>query len=201
MKSDEICDIHKSHIYSNRTVMNMTLGLLGSGTGIAGGLVGGLGAANALSGSAGFLTGARSLMNEEVYHNYLAEAVIKEIENNRSNYLAKLKSQYPISPVLRDSHKDKQNTVGAEGSQNQQQQSNQGSMTDFSYTSSEVKRHIQEYHQLCSFYSGLVTLLAKAGEDTIQSDVRNGITARITTLKTDINALEEKINQVNKQIN
>lgn len=88
--------------------MNMSLGLLASGTGIAGGLVGGLGAANALSGSAGFLTGARSLMNEEVYRNHIAEAIIREIDENRRESLSLLNSRYLSNALIMPKEPERQ---------------------------------------------------------------------------------------------
>lgn len=188
MRSDAICEVHKSYIYSNRTVMNMSLGLLAAGTGIAGGLVGGLGAANALSGSAGFLTGARSLMNEEVYRNYIAEAIIREIDENRRESLSLLNSRYLSNALIVPKGRERQtgNTTETDtGSLNQVQAG--------VYTSSQIKRDVLGYHHLCSFYSGLASLLSKAGQKTISSDPRSAITEQVAELATRAEKLDEKI--------
>jgi hypothetical protein len=159
-KSDQICDIHKSYIYSNRTVTNLSLGLLSSGTGIAGGLVPGLGAANVLSGTSGFLTGARALGNEEIYHNYLAEAVIKEIEARRNEERERLKVTYLGATPAKDK------LIQVQG------------VTE----PAQLLMDVQDYHQQCSFYVGLSHLLDKAGK-TVASDPREAIKQKIVELK------------------
>lgn len=192
MRSDAICEVHKSYIYSNRTVMNMSLGLLASGTGIAGGLVGGLGAANALSGSAGFLTGARSLMNEEVYRNHIAEAIIREIDENRRESLSLLNSRYLSNALIMPKEPERQGRNTTEtnpGSLNQVQ-------AGVVYTSSQIKRDVLGYHHLCSFYSGLGSLLSKAGQKTTSSDPRSAITQQVAELATQVETLDQKIGEI-----
>jgi hypothetical protein len=134
--SDNICNVHLSGIFGNRAVANASLGILATGAGIAGGLVSGIGAANALSGAAGFLTGTRSLVNEEIYRNYVAEAIIKEIIANRSTRKKEIN----------------QDLVG----------SNNGTSSKITGVE-QVKQRVSEYHSECSFYSGLSSLVGKAG--------------------------------------
>lgn len=154
--SDNICNIHLSGIFGNRAVTNVSLGILATGAGIAGGLVSGLAAANALSGASGFLTGTRSLMNEEVYRNYVAEAIIKEILANRSV------SKDKINQALISSD-SKQKITGIE----------------------QVKQRVSEYHNECSFYSGLSSLISKAGlpKESFAENLKENLKNEIENLK------------------
>lgn len=86
-KSDEICDYHKSHVYGDRTAMNTVLGALALGSGIAGTMTGTT-ITQYLAGSAGFITGSQALMNNEVYRNFVTNAILKEIDANRTKFLA-----------------------------------------------------------------------------------------------------------------
>ncbi|MBS0498683.1 MAG: hypothetical protein JSR51_13740 [Proteobacteria bacterium] len=86
-KSDEICDYHKSHIYGDRTAMNTVLGALALGTGVAGTMTGTT-ITQYLAGSAGFITGGQALMNNEIYRNFVTNAILKEIDANRAKFLA-----------------------------------------------------------------------------------------------------------------
>ena len=88
-RSDEICEIHQSHIYGDRTVMNTILGTLALGAGVAGSMTG-VGAANYLSASAGFLTGGQALMDKEIYRNFVTHAILVKINTNRRNFLTGL---------------------------------------------------------------------------------------------------------------
>ena len=164
--SDTICNVHLSKIFGNRAVTNMALGTLATASGIAGGLVSG-GAANALSGSAGFLTADRSLFNEEVYRNYVAEAVIKEIQKNRekakADIAAAIVGQSDVIPT-------KAITV-----------------------TEQVVQRVSEMHDACSFYAGLTSLLGKAGKEDFADNLRDGVAAQITFLKGERARLEEQL--------
>ena len=165
--SDKICNVHLSKIFGNRAVTNATLGILASGAGIAGGLVSGT-AANALSGSAGFITADRSILNEEVYRNYVAEAIIKEIIDNRKTIKAN---------ILADIVKESSSASGILGPQ-------------------ELLQRVLEYHNNCSFYAGLTSLLGKAGESGQRvSDVGKNLDSQIETFKTAIQMTEQKIKE------
>lgn len=91
-RSNELCEIHKSHIYGNRTVMNTFFQVLAAGTGIAGSMSG-VGAAQALAGSSSFLVSGQAIMNEEIYHNVISEALLMEIKANRSAFLTEKSTQ------------------------------------------------------------------------------------------------------------
>lgn len=86
-KSDEICDYHKSHVYGDRTAMNTVFGALALGSGIAGTMTGTT-ITQYLAGSAGFITGSQALMNNEIYRNFVTNAILKEIDANRAKFLA-----------------------------------------------------------------------------------------------------------------
>lgn len=163
--SDKICTVHLSKIFGNRAVTNATLGIVASGAGIAGGLVSGT-AANALSGSSGFLTADRSILNEEIYRNYVAEAIIKEIIDNRNN----LKNS-----ILADIVAGPDSASAILGPQ-------------------ELLQRVLEYHNNCSFYAGLTSLIGKAGNSGQRaSDVKKNLDDQIATLKAVIQDLDEEI--------
>lgn len=169
--SDKICTVHLSKIFGNRAVTNATLGIVASGTGIAGSLVTGT-AANALSGSAGFITADRSILNEEIYRNYVAEAIIKEIIDNRKTLKAN---------IYADIEKGAASTSPITGPQG-------------------VLQRVLEYHNACSFYAGLTSLLGKAGVSGQKaSDVKKNLDGQITTLNETIENLDEEIAKENKE--
>lgn len=155
-RSDHICNGHLSGIFADKAFANTAFGILAAGTGIAGGLVPGVGAANALSGVAGLLTGSRSLFNEEVYRNYVSEAIIKEILANRKNIAAEIDSKTDTSS---------NNLLGVE----------------------QIKQKVSEYHNACSFYAGLTSLLGKAGQTNSSSP-------------TQIASLDKRINELSRAI-
>lgn len=160
-KSDEICELHKSHIYGNRTAMNTLLGALALGSGIAGTMTG-ASAAHYLAGSAGFITGGQSLMNNEIYRNFVSNAILLEIDNNRKEFLQSL--------TYRDDN-SKNNTVGY----------------------GKVRSDALKYHDKCSFYDGLTSLLNKAGDKAEKGVILKQFLAQKTLIETDIKDLNTKI--------
>ena len=168
-KSEAICSVHLSKIFGNRAVTNVTLGTLATATGIAGGIATG-GAANALSGSAGFLTAGRSLFNEEIYRNYVSEAVIKEIVNNREA----AQTEIAEGIALGEGSDIEKKSVGAiTGPQ-------------------QVIQRVTEMHDQCSFYAGLTSLLGKAGKDDYAVNLKTGVAAHIEYLKGELAAIKGK---------
>lgn len=170
-KSESICSVHLSKIFGNRAVTNVAIGTLAAATGIAGGLVSG-GAANALSGSAGFLTADRSLFNEEVYRNYVAEAVIKEIQKNRE--AAKIDIAEAIAKGAGAERNSPRAITGPE----------------------QVIQRVSEMHEGCSFYAGLTSLLGKAGQDDYAVNLKTGVSAQLESLKTARAATVDKLARV-----
>jgi hypothetical protein len=67
--------------------MNTVLGALALGTGVAGTMTGTT-ITQYLAGSAGFITGGQALMNNEIYRNFVTNAILKEIDANRAKFLA-----------------------------------------------------------------------------------------------------------------
>lgn len=166
--SDDICSLHLSSIFGNQAVTNVSLGVLAAGTGIAGGLVPGLAAANALSGTSGFLTGSRALINEDVYQNYISGAIIKQI-------LAKRKE------VKNQIYSDLQNKTSSTGISKTEQ----------------IKQRVSEYHNECSFFSGVSSLVDSAAKLPILSIT---ITKKIDSLKADLEkATGEKKEKIQAQ--
>lgn len=189
--SDEICNVHLSRIFGDRAVTNVTLGMLAAGTGIAGGLVSGLQAANALSGAAGFLTGSRALLNEEVYRNYIAEAIIKEILGNREVQATTIRRAIENGASG--------GTTGVAASPKAQAPKPETSMKealteDLKITGIEQILHqVAIYHNECSFYAGLTSLAGKAGTQTSQVSAAATIQKEIDALTSSITKLEDSL--------
>ncbi len=174
-KSDEICEIHKSHIYGNRTAMNTLLGTLAMGAGVAGTMTG-ASAAHYLAGSAGFITGGQAIMNKEVYQNLITEAILLEIDTNRKSFLNSL-------AYLNQTTGCSTHGIG------------------------EIRRDATKYHNMCSFYDGLASLMNKAGDPDITSvpavqkltSEKTGLEEKIEVLKADKKVLDDNTSRSQAQ--
>lgn len=165
-KSNEICELHKSHIYGDRTVANTILGTLALGAGIAGTMTG-AGAAHFLAGSAGFLTGSQALMDKEIYRNFVFHAILVKIDANRSKFL-----KSPRLAYLDENNSDK--SIGY----------------------AKVRNDAAEYHNLCSFYDGLKSLMDEAGVS--KTEVANPLLIEFTkqrkqSVENEIKTLEAQL--------
>lgn len=162
-KSDEICEIHKSHIYGNRAATNTTLQVLATGAGIAGAMTGVGAAAPLLSGSAGFLTGTQAIMDKEIYLNTVTQAVIQEINTNREKFLNTKIADYEKStrPLY----------IG------------------------EIRADAIDYHNKCSFYDGLLSLINGAGGKKVEQS--NPAMDRLISQKAQVNV---KITQAKSEL-
>lgn len=170
-KSNEICELHKSHIYGDRTVTNTILGTLALGAGIAGTMTG-AGAAHFLAGSAGFLTGSQALMDKEIYRNFVFHAILVKIDTNRSKFLKSSGLAYL------DDNKD-----------------------DSKIGYAKVRNDAVGYHNLCSFYDGLKSLMDEAGVSN-NTELASPLLIERTKLRkqfveNEIKKLEAKLNDSN----
>lgn len=163
-KSNELCNIHKSHIYGDRAAMTVLLGTLAMGAGVAGTMTGG-NVTQYLAGSAGFLTGSRAFMDSEIYRNFVTHAILKEIDENRQKFLTDL------SYYRKESNDSSKIGIGT------------------------LREDALTYHNMCSFYSGLASLLNRPGDksDIINNSAVKQLNARKDKLNEDIKALEAKI--------
>jgi len=175
-KSDEICEIHKSHIYGNRAATNTTLQVLATGAGIAGAMTGVGAAAPLLSGSAGFLTGTQAIMDKEVYLNTVTQAVIQEINTNREKFLNTKLADYEKStrPLY----------IG------------------------EIRADAIDYHNKCSFYDGLLSLINGAGDKKVVESnpaldrlisQKAQLTEKITQIKTELSTITVDQDRIQKE--
>ncbi|MEQ8665127.1 MAG: hypothetical protein RIC16_05325 [Rhodospirillales bacterium] len=130
-RSDETCDRHKASIHTNAAVFNVSTGFLTSALAGAGAVVTGTTAVNILSGSAALTNSTRSLVNEEVYQEMLAAAIIAEIDENR-----RVAHEALVARRAGDTA---------------------------TYTVEDAVRDAIAYHQLCSFYQGVASMVKKAG--------------------------------------
>ncbi len=167
-RSDEICELHKSHIYGDRTVMNTILGTLALGAGVAGTMTG-AGAAHFLAGSAGFLTGGQALMDKEIYRNFVTHAILLKVDTKRSDFL-----KLPELAYRNEKNDDKK--IGY----------------------AKVRDDAVKYHNLCSFYDGLTSLLDEAGgskkTETVNALLVNQNKLKKQFVEKEIKALETQFN-------
>ncbi len=167
-RSDEICELHKSHIYGDRTVMNTILGTLALGAGVAGTMTG-AGAAHFLAGSAGFLTGGQALMDKEIYRNFVTHAILLKMDTRRNDFLK--------SPEL--AYRNEKND-------------------DKKIGYAKVRDDAVKYHNLCSFYDGLTSLLDEAGgskkTEAVNAVLVNQYKLKKQFVEKEIKALEAQLN-------
>tara|TARA_R110001583_G_scaffold140307_1_gene292537 strand:+ start:25505 stop:26272 length:768 start_codon:yes stop_codon:yes gene_type:complete len=89
-RSERACEDHKAAIYTNAAMFNVSTGFLTSALAGAGAIVTGQTASNILAGTAALSNSTRSLVNEEVYQQMIASAVIAEIDQNRKTLSEKI---------------------------------------------------------------------------------------------------------------
>lgn len=92
--SNDMCAQHKVRIHANASLINTTATGLASTLGGIGALVTGSDASRILSGSAGMVTALHSNVNENVFQNQLASAILKQIDNQREAKLKEIRTHY-----------------------------------------------------------------------------------------------------------
>nr|VFJ88597.1 MAG: hypothetical protein BECKH772A_GA0070896_1001012 [Candidatus Kentron sp. H]VFJ90696.1 MAG: hypothetical protein BECKH772B_GA0070898_1001112 [Candidatus Kentron sp. H]VFJ96859.1 MAG: hypothetical protein BECKH772C_GA0070978_1000912 [Candidatus Kentron sp. H] len=109
--SDEVCQTHKGDILGNAATVNVGLGGATTLFSSLGAVIGGETAKAGLSAAASVTNASRSLINEEVYFNAFAIAIIKAIDGERKvlrrrirNGLEENVSEYSIEQGLLDVH-------------------------------------------------------------------------------------------------
>lgn len=107
--SDRACGYHLASVSANNAVANFTLGSITSLTAGLAAFVGSGATPQALSASAAFASGSRSLMNETFYSQQVGPVITKVIRENRETLgqalrekLAKPADQYTIDEALYD---------------------------------------------------------------------------------------------------
>lgn len=107
--SDQICGKHKAEIYANAAALQTGFSGLGTILGGLGAIVTGETATRALAGSAGIASGLGSNINENIYGNFLAPAIVAQIDRQRDAKLLEIRSletkplaQYPFDAMVRD---------------------------------------------------------------------------------------------------
>ncbi|HWH60013.1 MAG TPA: hypothetical protein VN682_20460 [Terriglobales bacterium] len=108
-RSDEICLVHKSDILAISSTLNASFSGLTTILGGVGSIVTGVNAARALAGTAAISNGIRDDLNENVYYNNFASAIVRQIETQRKQKLqeiepkrAKLTDEYSVEAAVRD---------------------------------------------------------------------------------------------------
>ena len=160
--SDEVCKQHLGDIRGNSTALNLTFGSLTTLFSALASLETGT-AAKTLAASAGFSNASRSLVNEELYRQAFADAIIRAISSDR---------------------KDRSNVIEAGMKISGSNDSPGG------YSIEQGILDLQDYHDRCSFMNG-VGLLSKAIEKRGAS--REDILAMIAAKQNLIDQNEAKI--------
>jgi uncharacterized protein YunC (DUF1805 family) len=131
-RSDLICSEMKSEIVGTNDFLNFTFG---EGTTILAGasaVVTGMSASRILAGLAAMTNATRSQINEVFYDNALKAAIVQKIDDMRSAKLSEIK-------------KSSSTTTGAPKPLN-------------TYSTEQMLVDVQNYNDLCSFYSGVTGL-------------------------------------------
>jgi len=92
--SNDMCAQHKVRIHSNAALINTSATALATTLGGIGALVTGSDASRILSGSAGMTTALQSNVNENIFQNQLASAILKQIDNQREAKLKDIRAHY-----------------------------------------------------------------------------------------------------------
>lgn len=92
-RSNLICDVHKAAIIANASSTNLFLGEATTILSGLGAVISPESAAKALSGSATIVNGTRAQINEVVYQNMLATAVVKSIEQTQKTAMDSLSAK------------------------------------------------------------------------------------------------------------
>lgn len=107
--SDQACAQHKARIYAHASAIQGSFSGLSTILGGLGAIVTGEGAARALAGSASISSGLGSNISETFYGNFLAPAIVKQIDTQRGAKLQAIRTQesrslaeYPPEAMLRD---------------------------------------------------------------------------------------------------
>jgi len=163
--SDRICDDHKAEVLGFRAQSNLLLSLITTATGTAGALVS-MGAANALSAAAAATNATRSAINDEIYQRLLVPAILRSVDQKRRE-----KEQ----DIMARRERDGKPTAPAV------------------YTVDEAIRDAVNYHELCSFYQGVVAL-TKGTERTLPG--RAELRQQADDLRKRIQGYQEDLKQV-----
>jgi hypothetical protein len=159
--SDLDCKFYQSGIFGTQVGINLGTSLSAAGLSGLASLVTGRSAQN-LSAASAFLSTTRATINGEVYYNYVAPALIAEINANRAEARRRIIAKRRCEII--------------------------------DYPPAQAVNDVLNYHESCSFISGLSTLLEKAGVQQRSGDNNaNGnaaqIQARIVQLNADIVSL------------
>jgi hypothetical protein len=107
-RSERICETHKGAIVSYSAGANLSLTLISAALGTAGALATG-GTTQVLSGLSALAGTSRAGIQEDVFHKLLAPAVVKQINQDRTEYLDKISpnreksvSQYNVADAVAD---------------------------------------------------------------------------------------------------
>ena len=157
-RSNIICEAHKASILSNAATANFSLGSVTSVLTGLGAIFTPVSTVRALSGSAAIVNATRSEFNNVFYQNLLSTAIVKSIEEKRTEKYSELASR-------RSEKKD-------------------------TYSVDEMLSDVIQYHELCSFFTGLVTLTdaaARVTESGVELNARlDSINARLSQNKNDL---------------
>lgn len=108
--SDKICKIHKANIIGNAGAANFGTGLAAAILSSISAIIGQQTAKTALSAAATVVTGGRAMINQHFYANFLAPAILREIDKLREDELGRIELRmktdsihdYPVESVVRD---------------------------------------------------------------------------------------------------
>jgi hypothetical protein len=159
MRSDQMCERHRSGILSTQSIANFGLNTITSGLAATAAIVVAP-ATNILAALGAITVGTRSAFNADIYQKFVAPAVVKKINETRGQKLQEIL--------------DKRSTQPADATRPR------APVPATVYTPEAAVGDVERYNQYCSFAWGLSVLA-----DTSQkfSDTAPGIQQRIDSLR------------------
>lgn len=155
--SDRVCEQHLGDIVANAATVNLGLGILSTALAGTATVVGGEAAKSALAAAAAITGASRSLVNEEIYQQFLSAAIVTAIRGERKNHETEIMSRR----VMDDGNPE----VLAK------------------YPVDDAIRDVLVYHHECSFFNGVAILLEQANR---RERTRTDVKARMAGIRTEI---------------
>lgn len=159
MRSDQMCERHRSGILSTQSVANFAMSTVTTGLTATAAIVLAP-ATNILAALGAITTGTRAAFNADIYQKYVGPAVVKKINDTRSDKRKEILAKRTTQPV--DAEQPRKIRQISE------------------YTAEGAIGDVEIYNQYCSFAWGLASL---ADTNAKFSDTSLGIQQRITDLR------------------
>lgn len=161
-RSEQQCERHKAHIIATQSGVNFGLNTVTTAVAGTAAIVTAP-ATNILAAIAAIASGIRGHFNEDFYRQYVGPAVVKKINSNREEFYAWIMARRgtpvgALSVTVATAKKTDAGGTQVDGTLNVANASKRDVSVD-EYTVLGAKYDAEKYHELCSFISGLSSLV------------------------------------------